>query len=559
MSSLATKERLSPPITATQVQLFVFTVACLVAFVWSWIFLGMSFSGITSSFGDVGRLVKRMVPPDFSNLSNIVDATIETVWMAVMGTAGAIVLSFPLALGAARNTSPHPTVRYVCRTVISLTRAVPDLVLGAVFVSALSIGPLPGVLALAIHSIGMVGKLFADAIEQAAEAPREATISVGATRRQTTRASILPQAMPSMIATALFRLEINIRASSVLGLVGAGGIGVLIQTALRSLDYESALGAVAVIFVVVTVVELLSVRIRSAILGDAAALAQSARHGWFSQRIIARDTRVNKKSFETRALSPPWTWDRMFSTATISGFLLALVVAILTIDIDWARSIPLMPQIITVFGDLFPPDFTTVRSEMVTGIVESVVIAVIATGLGLLIAFPLSLLAARNIMTKRILSTVTRLVMLAFRGIPELIIAVIFVSAMGLGPVPGTLALTVVTASFSAKLFAEALEEVDAAPREAVLAVGAGKIQEFFASVVPQFMPAFTGHFLYILDVNLRSSTVLGIVGGGGIGFLLLNSMRVLEFQTTGAIVMAIFGIVLAIELIGNWVRQLLR
>ena len=559
MSSSATKERLSPPITATQIQLFAFTVACLVAFVWSWIFLGMSFSGITSSFGDVGRLVKRMTPPDFANLSNIVDATVETVWMAVMGTAGAIVLSFPLALGAARNTSPHPTIRYVCRTVISLTRAVPDLVLGAVFVSALSIGPLPGVLALAIHSIGMVGKLFADAIEQAAEAPREATISVGATRRQTTRASIIPQAMPSMIATALFRLEINIRASSVLGLVGAGGIGVLIQTSLRSLDYRSALGAVAVIFVVVTVVELLSVRIRSAILGEAAALAQSARHGWFSQKIIARDTRVNKKSFETRALSPPWTWDRMFSTATISGFVLALVVAVLTIDIDWARSVPLMPRIITVFGDLFPPDFTTVRSEMVTGIVESVVIAVIATGLGLLIAVPLSLLAARNIMTKRILSTVTRLVMLAFRGIPELIIAVIFVSAMGLGPVPGTLALTVVTASFSAKLFAEALEEVDAAPREAVVAVGAGKIQEFFASVVPQFMPAFTGHFLYILDVNLRSSTVLGIVGGGGIGFLLLNSMRVLEFQTTGAIVISIFAIVLAIELIGNWVRQLLR
>ena len=559
MSSSATKERLSPPITATQIQLFAFTVACLVAFVWSWIFLGMSFSGITSSFGDVGRLVKRMTPPDFANLSNIVDATVETVWMAVMGTAGAIVLSFPLALGAARNTSPHPTIRYVCRTVISLTRAVPDLVLGAVFVSALSIGPLPGVLALAIHSIGMVGKLFADAIEQAAEAPREATISVGATRRQTTRASIIPQAMPSMIATALFRLEINIRASSVLGLVGAGGIGVLIQTSLRSLDYRSALGAVAVIFIVVTVVELLSVRIRSAILGEAAALAQSARHGWFSQKIIARDTRVNKKSFETRALSPPWTWDRMFSTATISGFVLALVVAVLTIDIDWARSIPLMPQIVTVFGDLFPPDFTTVRSEMVTGIVESVVIAVIATGLGLLIAVPLSLLAARNIMTKRILSTVTRLVMLAFRGIPELIIAVIFVSAMGLGPVPGTLALTVVTASFSAKLFAEALEEVDAAPREAVVAVGAGKIQEFFASVVPQFMPAFTGHFLYILDVNLRSSTVLGIVGGGGIGFLLLNSMRVLEFQTTGAIVISIFAIVLAIELIGNWVRQLLR
>ena len=559
MNSSVTKERLAPPISATQLQLFIFSVVCFVAFVWSWTFLGMSFSGITSSFGDVGRLIKRMVPPDFSNLSNVVDATIETVWMAIMGTAGAILLSFPLALGAARNTSPHPSIQYFCRTIISLTRAVPELVLGAVFVSAIGIGPLPGVLALAIHSIGMVGKLFADAIEQAAEAPREATISVGATRRQTTRASILPQALPSMIATALFRLEINIRASTVLGLVGAGGIGFLIQTSLRSLDYESALGAVSVIFVVVTVVELLSVRVRSSILGEAAAMAQSSRHGWLSQRIISRDTRVNRKSIETRSLTPPWTWDRMFRTATISALLLSLVVAIWTIEIDWARSFPLFPRIITVFGDLFPPDFSTVRSEMVTGIVESVVIAVIATGLGLFIAVPLSLLAARNIMTKKILSTVTRLLMLAFRGIPELIIAVIFVSAMGLGPVPGTLALTVVTASFSAKLFAEALEEVDAAPREAVVAVGAGKIQEFFASVVPQFMPAFTGHFLYILDVNLRSSTVLGIVGGGGIGFLLLNSMRVLEFQTTGAIVISIFAIVLAIELIGNWVRQLLR
>ena len=559
MNSTDSKHRLSPPITATQLQLFVFTVVCFVAFVWSWTFLGMSFSGITSSFGDVGRLIKRMVPPDFSNLSNVVDATIETVWMAIMGTAGAILLSFPLALGAARNTSPHPSIQYFCRTIISLTRAVPELVLGAVFVSAIGIGPLPGVLALAIHSIGMVGKLFADAIEQAAEAPREATISVGATRRQTTRASILPQALPSMIATALFRLEINIRASTVLGLVGAGGIGFLIQTSLRSLDYESALGAVSVIFVVVTVVELLSVRVRSSILGEAAAMTQSSRHGWLSQRIIRRDTRVNRKSIETRSLTPPWTWDRMFRTATISALLLSLVVAIWTIEIDWARSFPLLPRIVTVFGDLFPPDFSTVRSEMVTGIVESVVIAVIATGLGLFIAVPLSLLAARNIMTKKILSTVTRLLMLAFRGIPELIIAVIFVSAMGLGPVPGTLALTVVTASFSAKLFAEALEEVDAAPREAVVAVGAGKIQEFFASVVPQFMPAFTGHFLYILDVNLRSSTVLGIVGGGGIGFLLLNSMRVLEFQTTGAIVISIFAIVLAIELIGNWVRQLLR
>lgn len=558
MTTSLSTTRLAPPTTARQVQLSVFLVISLVGFIWSWLFLDMSFSGLTSSFGDVGRLLKRMVPPNYADLANIIDATIETLWMALIGTAGAVLLSFPLALGAASNTTPHRVVRFWCRGIISLTRAIPELVLGALFVSVLSIGPLPGVLALAFHSIGMVGKLFADAIEQASEAPREAAVSVGATRGQTTRASILPQAFPSMIATALFRLEINIRASSVLGLVGAGGIGFLIQGSLRSLDYEAALAAVSVIFVLVTVVELISMRLRTSILGDSI-IKTSTRHSWLSQRIIMRDTRLINEATKRRLISPPWSWERIVRTGATSIFGLGLVVALFKINVDWARTLPLVPKITTVFGDLFPPNFSTARSEMIAGIAESMAIAVVATGLGLFIAIPLALLAARNITVARVLNSLTRLFLLAFRGIPELIIAVIFVSAMGLGPVPGTLALTLVTASFSAKLFADSLEEIDSAPREAVTAVGATRLQEFSSAVLPQFMPPFVAHFLYILDVNLRSSTVLGIVGGGGIGFLLLNSMRVFEFSTTGAIVLSIFVIVLTIELVGNWVRSLLK
>jgi phosphonate transport system permease protein len=190
---------------------------------------------------------------------------------------------------------------------------------------------------------------------------------------------------------------------------------------------------------------------------------------------------------------------------------------------------------------------------------ESIAIAFISTTLGLFIAIPLGLLSSRNIVVRKAVFVGTRSMLVVLRGIPELIIAVLFVSAMGLGPVPGTLALTLVTAFFMSKLIADTFEEVDPSPREAIFATGATRVQELFGSVLPQAMPALVSQILYMLDVNLRSSTVLGIVGGGGIGFLLLGSIRVFEFGTTGAVVLSIFVVVYAIELIGSWVRGVLE
>jgi len=149
--------------------------------------------------------------------------------------------------------------------------------------------------------------------------------------------------------------------------------------------------------------------------------------------------------------------------------------------------------------------------------------------------------------------------LLLIRGLPELIVAVLFVAAMGLGPVPGSLALALGTATFMAKLIGDALEEVQESPREGVSATGASRVQEFFSSVLPQALPNLVSQTLYMLDVNLRSSTVLGIVGGGGIGFLLLGSIRVLDEATVGAIIITIFVLVYAIELLGSFVRWLVE
>jgi len=533
--------------------------AWLVSVWWAWNRLDMSVLSFFEDLQNVVNLFKRMYPPDFAEMDRIISLTLETLWIALLGTFGAVLLSYPLAIGAASNTTKHPIIRFVCRSIITLSRAVPELILAAIFVVAYGTGPFPGILALALHSIGMIGRLFSDAIEGANEVSGEAVTSVGATRRQRIRSAIMPQALPSFIATALFRLEINIRGSAVLGLVGAGGIGVLISESLETIQYKPALAAVIVVFVVILVVELVSTSIRQSLIGKEATQQQNKQRSWLTTFMNRRDASLNKIAYEKRAITAPWTSERVFRGTAFVFFVAILFFAITTVNIDWVYAVQNTHKMGTVLRQMFPPSAGAESSLMIKGLVESLAISVVSTFLGVLVALPLGILMARNINVRRFLSFGTRIGVLALRGIPELIIAVIFVSAMGLGPVPGTLALSVTVAVFASKLFADSLEEISPAPREAVAAVGASKVQEFFSAVVPQFISPFVSNFFYLLDVFFRSSTVLGIVGGGGIGYLLIQSIVVYQFKLTMAIVIAIYFIVLVIEWLGLGMRRLFK
>jgi phosphonate transport system permease protein len=220
-------------------------------------------------------------------------------------------------------------------------------------------------------------------------------------------------------------------------------------------------------------------------------------------------------------------------------------------------------ELLGAFGDvwatilkLFPPDFSTAGEGIRQGMVETIAIGFVATAMGMVVAIPLGVLAARNVAPARWVYALTRYALVALRGMPELILAIVFIIAIGLGPVAGTLALAIGSIGFMAKLIADAVEEVESGPREAVVATGATRLQETFSSVLPQAMPAVVGNTLYMLDINIRSSTILGIVGGGGIGFLLSNSVRTLNWETTGAILLTIFVVVYALELLAGWVRR---
>jgi phosphonate transport system permease protein len=259
---------------------------------------GELFEGIPQIFQTIGR----MLPPDFSKITEaknyyfpanlslrqlllplpaaesegrarqrwwdntfpqtVVGATLETVQMALAGTFLALVAAFPLGFLAARNTTPHRMVYHAVRTVLNLVRTIPDLALGLLFVAAVGLGAFAGTLALAVHTATVLGKLLSESIENIDEGVIEAIRATGAGYSQILSFAVLPQILPDLISFTLYRFETNIRAASVLGLIGAGGIGYLMNTSFRTFQYQEAAAIVLVLIVLVMLVDYVSSHLR---------------------------------------------------------------------------------------------------------------------------------------------------------------------------------------------------------------------------------------------------------------------------------------------------------
>ena len=529
---------------------------------------------------DMRNLIERMFPIAFQDFGEIVRLAVETLFIAYVGTVLAVILSVPLAFLAARNTTPHPTVMAVARGIIVAARAIPDLVFALIFVRAIGIGGVgavaSGILALGAHSIGMVGKLYADAIEQIDEGPREAVAAAGASRLQQLATGVLPQVMPAFIGTALYRLDINFRTSTVLGYVGAGGIGTLLRVYLSGLRYDLALGITLVVILLVLVVEFGSAAIRQQILGtDAFADRRLSRRlsgllgrrprsgsGRMTNDAEARDiANGDQGSASARAIaegriSPPWTPQRRRMVGYGWAALVALVTAALVTGVTPLVLVRDLGGILALATQLVPSSFEVIDGPLVDAMIETISIGVASTTIGLGLSIPLSFLAAANVAPSRWVYSAARTVVVIVRAVPELIIAVLFVSAVGLGPFPGVLALSLGTLGYATKFFADAIEEVRQGPRDAIHATGATRLQEVGTGVLPQVMPAFVGTAVYVLDINIRASAILGIVGAGGIGFPLIQATRLVRWETVGVILIMIFTVVYGLERLAGWVRK---
>ena len=193
----------------------------------------------------------------------VIGATLETVQMAFAGTFLALLAAFPLGFLAARNMSPHPYIYAVVRGGLNLVRSIPDLALGLLFVAAVGLGAFAGTLALAIHTATVLGKLLSESAENIDEGVVEALRATGARYSQILSFAVVPQILPDLISFTLYRLETNIRAASVLGLIGAGGIGYLMNSSFRTFQYQEAAAIVLVLIALVMLVDYVSSRLRN--------------------------------------------------------------------------------------------------------------------------------------------------------------------------------------------------------------------------------------------------------------------------------------------------------
>lgn len=221
-------------------------------------------------FGSLGKMIdfagQMFVSPDWAYLPQLLVKMLETIEMTVLGTAIAIVISLPLGILAARNATPHVAVYRVTRDLLSLMRALPELVWALVFVSAVGLGPLPGVMALAFVTVGFMGKFFAESIEVVDQKAVEGVRAHGAGWLQVRLFAMLPQALPDFVGTVMYILDHNLRAAAILGLVGAGGIGYDLVMSMRLFQYERLLLIALAIYLVVTVLDRASDRLRSRII-----------------------------------------------------------------------------------------------------------------------------------------------------------------------------------------------------------------------------------------------------------------------------------------------------
>ncbi|MFN3348388.1 phosphonate ABC transporter, permease protein PhnE [Pseudorhodoplanes sp.] len=213
----------------------------------------------------LGQLFNEMVPPDFSRWQHWVKPLIDTLAMSVAGTALAVVISLPLALFAAPNTAPNAIVYQAARIVLAALRSVPEIIMGIIFVAAVGFGALPGVLALALHSVGMVGKFYAEAIEHVDPRPLEAARAAGASPFQVVTHAVMPQVLPQLADITIYRWEYHFRASAVLGIVGAGGIGFELIAALRIIRYDQVSAILITILFCVILVDGIGARLRKAL------------------------------------------------------------------------------------------------------------------------------------------------------------------------------------------------------------------------------------------------------------------------------------------------------
>lgn len=235
--------------------------AAVALLVWSAIGVELRPGLLVKNAGASAELAGEFLPPNVTEWRHLLREMVVTVQIALWGSVLAIAAALPLSLLAASNVTGGP-LRFAVRRVLDALRAIHEVVFALLFVVAVGLGPFAGVLAIAAHTTGVLGKLFSEAVEAIDPRPVEGVRATGATRLDEVLYGVLPQVLPHWIGLALYRFESNVRAATILGIVGAGGVGMPLHESLRAFDYPRAATALLVVLAFVTLTDAVSSRLR---------------------------------------------------------------------------------------------------------------------------------------------------------------------------------------------------------------------------------------------------------------------------------------------------------
>ena len=459
----------------------------------------------------LGGFLRQFLPPETGAdfLALLARATLETLAIATAGLALAFVLAVPLAYWASNAARERPRLNPAARGVLTVLRGIPELVWALVFVRVFGLGPTAGVLALGLAYGGMLGKVYAEILESVPAAPAQALARSGARRPIALLYGLLPQAARELTSYTVYRWECAVRASVVMGFVGAGGLGQLMDQAMKMLNGGEAASILLAFMLLVAAADLLSWWLRRAL--DAAPAARALPFGW------------RTAIFLLAACAGLWASLRLLDMDLSALF-----------TQDAAQS---MGDFVRGF---FPPDVSQPwLLKVAQGVWETLAISIIGTLLaaaaGLLLALP-RWRAPWN------------MVLNVLRSVPELVWATITALAVGLGPFAGALALGLHTTGVLGRLYAEALQNAPAAPAKALRLSGSSRLLAFCYGTLPGAAPQLLAYTLYRWEMNIRMAAILGFVGAGGLGQLLYFELSLFHYAQASTVIIAMLLLSIAVD-----------
>jgi phosphonate transport system permease protein len=512
----------------------------------------------------VRGFVRGLFPPDLSAafLRVVAVAAVRTVAIAVIGTVLSVVVAVPLGLLATATLCRRgPLVDDDPRTlgglalaglsagargVLGFLRAVPDLVWALFFVVGVGLGPVPGVLAIAVSYGGVLGRVLADLFEDVDPRPLEALRATGATPAQIFVFGIWPQARPSAVAYTLYSFECGVRAAAVLGLVGAGGIGYELALSMRLFEYGQVVTLTGALLVLMWLTDAASAALRRL-------LRANAPPGVLAHRHLPGG--VPRRAAKNLALG------------MVAAVILACAIAAGFFDRDVfeAATVRRMAQFAR---GLVPPDLAPGYLRLlVRPVAQTLGISVIGTLLGVAIGALLGIPATARApeddrgrgaawLVRLALRRSCRLALSVLRAIPEVLWVLVFLLAVGLGPFAGALALGVHTGGVLGKLYADTIEEVSPLPLRGLRATGATPLQILVWGAWPEARRMLVSYTVLRWEMNLRTSTVVGLAGGGGIGLELYNTMQLGFYPRMATVILAVYALVAATGWSGEALRR---